>query len=757
MSAFLEGGEGENSRFGSTEQNRVIIDTVLELLRDVKHEYEKEELWFYDEFLGETEKDFYTTFDAATDNRELNEKINKRVELLDKTLKLCIGLDMHENRSKHTSRLKLKFKFINTGEKPATLGSKASGKDDTDDDISDDIDTAIAVAGDEDDDDEDDDENDDEVGGEEGKEEVGGEGNKQKGDKDVLDEGKELGGNEDEVAVEAEEIDTVELEHYEQEDNIGDNNVGDIGEGVIQAVVEDFIQEHHELQLEQQEESVDKGPTKTRIYEGTVTSEGIHLDLKVGAAHLTFPPKAVSEPTPITVHRWKCNALSPPLGEHEAVVSNVIEISTNKDAGAFEFNNEVKLALSHSAPDLKGYELVIKRLIDAETNEWEEVDGSEDFRCLSDIVDDYPSPNDIPDFSFPVVQADITECSTYAVVCRLKLSPEYTITVNGGTFSHPDYPDVTISVPKKSVPNKTKLPLQLKVQEVLQDKFDGLDLCSGPILRILGSPSAGFLRPVSIQLPISHGRDPEYIPDPTVCRVRIFFLRSDEESKEWIEITSDLENPASFDGNFVKFQVRRFSGYTCVVDWWKEDRRSSASGIITYLSSLIWNQPREANFFAYFKPTERLNSQDILFLICCPAHLREMVKGEHDKEGITSCDVSSRRKMIPGQDKAFVFVSGGMCPIEDQDMDDFYLRFYGDTQFRAQLDVRLISDQVYCKVKFRSTRETTGNNLLSTLLLKLPTLVVDHQNTPVEFFGVPLDDEILLQAPAEFVQCVKER
>ena len=98
------------------------------------------------------------------------------------------------------------------------------------------------------------------------------------------------------------------------------------------------------------------------------------------------------------------------------------------------------------------------------------------------------------------------------------------------------------------------------MQEVLQDKFNGLDLCSGPILRILGSPSAGFLRPVSIQLPISHGRDPEYIPDPSVCRVRIFFLRSDEESKEWIEITSALENPASFDGNFVKFQVRRFSG-----------------------------------------------------------------------------------------------------------------------------------------------------------------------------------------------------
>ncbi|XP_068753648.1 uncharacterized protein [Montipora capricornis] len=536
------------------------------------------------------------------------------------------------------------------------------------DDISNDSDIhpVIAVAGDDDDD--------DEVGDEEGKEEEGG-GNKQEEDDE-----EELEGNEDEVALEAERIDTLGLEHHEQEDK------------------------------------------RRIIYEGTVTSEGICLHLKLGAVHLTFPPDAMSEPTPIIVHRWKREARSPPLGEHEAVVSNVIEIYTNTDAEAFEFNNEVRLALSHSGPNLKGYELVIKRLVDAETNEWEDVDGSEDFQCPSGIVDDYSSTNDIPDSCFPVVQADITKCSTYAVVCRLKLSPAYTITVNGGTYSHPDYPDVIIAVPKKAIPNKTKVTFQLKVQEVLQDEFNGLDLCSGPILRILGSPSAEFLRPVTIQLPITYGLDPEYIPDPSVCRVRIFFLTSDGESKEWIEITSDLENPASFDGNFVKFQVRRFSGYTCFVHWCKEEIRSNASGIITYLSSLIWNQPREANFFAYFQPAERLNSQDVLFLICYPVHLREMVKQEHVKEGITSRHVSSKRKMIPGQDKAFVFVSGGMCPVSLKDMDDLYLRFDGDAPFDAHVRVRLISVQEYCQVDFRSTRESTGNNLLSTLYLKW-----DHQ------------------------------
>ena len=130
--------ERDSSRFGFTESNRLIIDTIVELLgdiegeRDVQHEYEKEKLWFYDGFVDETEKDFYTTFDAATDLRTLNEMLNNRGKLLDKILELCIRLDMHENHSKLT-RLKLNlnkkvlFKANFVGEKgneKETLRSK---------------------------------------------------------------------------------------------------------------------------------------------------------------------------------------------------------------------------------------------------------------------------------------------------------------------------------------------------------------------------------------------------------------------------------------------------------------------------------------------------------------------------------------------------------------------------------------------------------------------------------------------------------
>ena len=75
----------------------------------------------------------------------------------------------------------------------------------------------------------------------------------------------------------------------------------------------------------------------------------------------------------------------------------------------------------------------------------------------------YPSLMEVEDLYLPVAQTDISECSTYAVVCRLKSSPLYTITSFGGSFKHPDYPDVTVAIPENAVPSGTKFSLQLQV------------------------------------------------------------------------------------------------------------------------------------------------------------------------------------------------------------------------------------------------------------------------------------------------------
>ena len=95
------------------------------------------------------------------------------------------------------------------------------------------------------------------------------------------------------------------------------------------------------------------------------------MSFKHGAVHLMFPPDAVS--TSIVLHRWKYR--SPPLQEHEAITSNVIELSP-RDGQGLKFNTKVKLSLSHSATNLLGYELVIKKLVDKEMNDWIEVDGT---------------------------------------------------------------------------------------------------------------------------------------------------------------------------------------------------------------------------------------------------------------------------------------------------------------------------------------------------------------------------------------------
>ena len=82
---------------------------------------------------------------------------------------------------------------------------------------------------------------------------------------------------------------------------------------------------------------------------------------------------------------------------------------------------------------------------------------------LTEIEDDFSCHVEIPDLFFPVAQGDISECSTYAVVCRLKVSPTYTITSKGGSFSHPDYPGVTVTIPENAVAPSAEFPLELKV------------------------------------------------------------------------------------------------------------------------------------------------------------------------------------------------------------------------------------------------------------------------------------------------------
>ena len=109
-----------------------------------------------------------------------------------------------------------------------------------------------------------------------------------------------------------------------------------------------------------------------------MTSEGTLFDITEGAVYLMFPPNALSQPTSVVIHNWKRSACSPRLEENEAIVSNVIGISTITGQ-PLKFGVAVKLFLCHSAPDLCGYEVVIKKQL-GKSNAWEDVKGTKDLR-----------------------------------------------------------------------------------------------------------------------------------------------------------------------------------------------------------------------------------------------------------------------------------------------------------------------------------------------------------------------------------------
>ena len=92
----------------------------------------------------------------------------------------------------------------------------------------------------------------------------------------------------------------------------------------------------------------------------------------------------------------------------------------------------------------------------------------------------------------------------------------------------------------------------------------------------------------------------------------------------------------------------------------------------SHKSSIIWSQPSEVSFFAYFDPKRRLGSRDVLFLICCPAHQREDVKQELKKAGLAPCVAT--KHMIPRPFKAFAFVSGGINFARSEDIGGVCLR-----------------------------------------------------------------------------------
>ena len=94
------------------------------------------------------------------------------------------------------------------------------------------------------------------------------------------------------------------------------------------------------------------------------------------AACVTFPPNAVKATVLFRCILWQSTINFPPLRKNEALVSSLIVLDSDDSLGSDftgNFDEEVSVALSHSAANLKGYEVVMRELVDSDNNEWKDL------------------------------------------------------------------------------------------------------------------------------------------------------------------------------------------------------------------------------------------------------------------------------------------------------------------------------------------------------------------------------------------------
>ena len=108
-----------------------------------------------------------------------------------------------------------------------------------------------------------------------------------------------------------------------------------------------------------------------------ITDKGDTWNLLEAGAFIIFSPGFVKEPLWILCSMRSPRSLSPPIGSNELLVSNLIKLSHEGPPTLESMEaatGSITMGLLHSASDFEGYEVVIKKLVDQENNEWEDLE-----------------------------------------------------------------------------------------------------------------------------------------------------------------------------------------------------------------------------------------------------------------------------------------------------------------------------------------------------------------------------------------------
>nr|XP_058941441.1 uncharacterized protein LOC131769742 [Pocillopora verrucosa] len=437
------------------------------------------------------------------------------------------------------------------------------------------------------------------------------------------------------------------------------------------------------------------GNNKISVGKSKITKDGGVLIVQNVPSRVMFPPKALSTCTEVTCSLWNLQILSPPLGRNEALVSSVMELACGSLLGTekrYEFNVKVKLALSYSASDIKGYELVIKELINEKTNDWRDLETRWAWTS-SDIKDEHSSVEEFPDWLFPFAEAEITRFSSFAVVWRLKSFTFKSPSTLSSSFPCilSDHPGVSVTLPVSSLPTgKTfaltvKLHLSLKVQEIpCNDTVLKELVVAGPILHISPSEPVQLLAPTRLTIPVSLREDIPKFPDYSATDIRIFCRTSEEDESEWNEVTEQLENKAVLKNGTVTFTVNHFSMYWVWIDLLKLPF-DILKHLVDYLSGKSMLQ--RVGFFARLYAIEN-STNYVLTLYCFPLHLEEQV---HTRTSSTDHCVRAQGegnslKPLCKEDQMSVSLSKAFTVTQEENLDNF-LTFLGTEPFKRSLRV----------------------------------------------------------------------
>lgn len=72
----------------------------------------------------------------------------------------------------------------------------------------------------------------------------------------------------------------------------------------------------------------------------------------------------------------------------------------------------------------------------------------------------------VPEYFLPFAKCEITQCSTFGIICRLK-SNEFNITSEGKVLSLPEFPLFSVSVPENAIKGEEQLRFIVKVGFIL--------------------------------------------------------------------------------------------------------------------------------------------------------------------------------------------------------------------------------------------------------------------------------------------------